>query len=1154
MAERRNLQQQVKDIFFRKNLERQARNVRLNVTNAQLRQFIADAVARPVLNNQQYQANQQRIQAEQQRVQEIEGLRERLNHGVGSFNRLEAMGYHFTPADVERLFQNAGQKIALNITFEGGRTVYMTFTRRNLELVRGIMINRRYIAHEDEEGSDQWTQFIDIPIERFQLVEIRNPRANNIDVRRGDEAFFRYLNTTDIPLERYQIYTLESQTQKNDDKVREEEECCLLFVLNEYITIAQMKELKFAMKSLTTNISLSDMEKVAQIIKKQIQVIHYDEKSKRNRCQLRYGKKFEEVIEMAQFKNHFFIMEDTPYTSYYIEHHDEIEAFIKEHPLEADKDKRLLNRFTAGKYYSHKPKLMTSLDLVVELFKQDKFTSYNVSQNPCNNYEVVPSLENIEENQKIFRPEDDEDEDEDEEEEKHVKEEDLYIFGDCESDVSKTRLEVEGKEEVQVLRHEMIAFGWSCNGFYEKVVYKTNQDEFAEAISNALAKTCYRHGVRKTGKKQNKKVIIFFHNVKYDSSLFQDMFYSNNEVKKDNTLYSKTYFINYGLKVEFRDSYKHFGGRLADASKTFGLCITKQEAINYTFHTKENISKNELVKTTDYMTGLKESDKPIFLANMKEGDFEYNGEEFNASKYYLYYLKHDVQVLEQAMKKYRELIFDITGLDAYQSLTISSIGYKYATKEGCFDGLAHVKGCLREFIQKSIKGGRVYVNPKYQCSEVFSKEEGEGGEDFDGVSVYPSSMERLCKEFGLPKGLIKKGLETSKAYYDSKDWYMVRVLVKKINKAQQIPCISMVVKTEKKEMVDGKEKKKTISNLRYLNELPCATEFYLDKTTLEDWITYHEIDYEIIEGVYWDEGFNTKLGQVIRHLHEERCKYKKTNVPKANMIKLIMNSIYGKTGMRSSETQTKWKKLTEYEKYIYDYYGTISEWEVNKFNVKITQRIFDTSYSLNYVASSILSMSKRIMNEVFSTMDENKMPVFYTDTDSIHMLAKHVGELGQAYNDKYGRELIGKNLGQFHTDFSMKKNSDGSDKYKDVISVKHIPIRPKIYFDLLQGTNILTGEIEYDTHCRIKGITQAGVNHQVDTRMKENKKLNRLQATEQLFHDIKDGKRVDFIMNPTDHDVCFEYDMKGVKTRKTGWVRSIKLGSVDVESDHEELF
>ena len=69
----------------------------------------------------------------------------------------------------------------------------------------------------------------------------------------------------------------------------------------------------------------------------------------------------------------------------------------------------------------------------------------------------------------------------------------------------------------------------------------------------------------------------------------------------------------------------------------------------------------------------------------------------------------------------------------------------------------------------------------------------------------------------------------------------------------------------------------------------------------------------------------------------------------------------------------------------------------------------------------ILAMSKRIMNEVMTLAEDLKINVYYQDTDSLHIESDKLEELRTVFKNKYNRELIGKNLGQFHSDFESSK-------------------------------------------------------------------------------------------------------------------------------------
>ena len=71
--------------------------------------------------------------------------------------------------------------------------------------------------------------------------------------------------------------------------------------------------------------------------------------------------------------------------------------------------------------------------------------------------------------------------------------------------------------------------------------------------------------------------------------------------------------------------------------------------------------------------------------------------------------------------------------------------------------------------------------------------------------------------------------------------------------------------------------------------------------------------------------------------------------------------------------------------------------------------------------------------------------------------------LGWAFKEKYGRELIGKMMGQFHSDFDL----DGS--VGDIHAIDSIFLGKKCYVDKLQGFDTDGNEIN-DYHIRMKGV------------------------------------------------------------------------------------
>ena len=77
---------------------------------------------------------------------------------------------------------------------------------------------------------------------------------------------------------------------------------------------------------------------------------------------------------------------------------------------------------------------------------------------------------------------------------------------------------------------------------------------------------------------------------------------------------------------------------------------------------------------------------------------------------------------------------------------------------------------------------------------------------------------------------------------------------------------------------------------------------YIDKTGLEDALEFMEIEYEYIDGYFFNQGFNPKIKEVIQHLFNSRLKYKKLENPIQEVFKLLMNSAYGITLLKEIET------------------------------------------------------------------------------------------------------------------------------------------------------------------------------------------------------------------------------------------------------------
>jgi hypothetical protein len=337
----------------------------------------------------------------------------------------------------------------------------------------------------------------------------------------------------------------------------------------------------------------------------------------------------------------------------------------------------------------------------------------------------------------------------------------------------------------------------------------------------------------------------------------------------------------------------------------------KKEAINYKYYCRG--PRNRLVSVREYSetkSFASEEDRIVFeervLDNLKsclEVDIVTDEEgtlRFHPWQYYAYYLKYDVIVLAASLCVYQRDFRSLTdGIDPLQSLSVSSLISKVCKQNGCFDGVLPVSSILRKFLEQSVYGGRVCVNPDYELRRV------DGTLQYlDGVSLYPSALVELSKSIGLPTGKAKL-LEPGEDPFQYPH-FTVQVRITAARKSQasgiQFLCKRPTKKTTdnvaEREEEEDKEEEEVTEGLQYVGEfeillgdepIVCV----VDCITLEDYIEFHQIEYTVLQGVYWDGEPNRKWGNVIQDWFNLRLRYKQTgNKGMDTLLKLGMNSAY----------------------------------------------------------------------------------------------------------------------------------------------------------------------------------------------------------------------------------------------------------------------
>ena len=173
-------------------------------------------------------------------------------------------------------------------------------------------------------------------------------------------------------------------------------------------------------------------------------------------------------------------------------------------------------------------------------------------------------------------------------------------------------------------------------------------------------------------------------------------------------------------------------------------------------------------------------------------------------------------------------------------------------------------------------------------------------------------------------------------------------------------------------------------------------------------------------------------------------------------------------------------------------------------------------------------MSKRIMNKVFSSAFDIGVKIYYQDTDSIHLNYDDVDKVVKRYKEKYGLDLVGEDLGNFHIDFSMDKSNS------EIYAVESLFLGKKTYIDILESTD-KDGKTINSEHIRMKGIPTPCIKYYA-----QQKGITVLDVYKKLFK----NKTIKFdLTNDNTKFVCRnnkEYTIPSVSdfTRKCQYIRN----------------
>ena len=862
-------------------------------------------------------------------------------------------------------------------------------------------------------------------------------------------AFFGFNHKLEgIDLSRYQLYTKHEEEEMYDDVY--DENCLCHALKNADIDVTPIKHLVR-----NRHIPHKDLKVIAQTLNIYITLRYIKDEKKKNH----YGDTSLKEIKIGNINNHYFLIEPTDYTSYSIKNFNEV------------KDKENFNKIVSIKKYNKKGepnytrknnRNIDSYNLIKILYEnKDEYLEpikYHHNLYKSIYHEKVKEFGSLEYKEELNTQENPKPRE-------SIGENLKTIFFDYETTTARNDgTEVYHKPYCLFSDIHKKGFWGEDSGkvFLNDICDKYGIDKNSEAEEEVRYKdpetgeTSYY--VKKSVElmmKGKKYVTLIAHNCGYDFRfLMKHLFYNLDTIEKNNGLMTASclyYYKNKVIHIKLRDSLKMINMPLSKFGSCFNL-KNEKEIMPYTLFTEENVNKIHISKKICLSHVKKEKlCEKEFMNNCKKWGCINDDDTINILKYSGKYCYMDCLTLRDGYNTFSRLVREATGQDINNYISLASMSNDYLIRQGCYEGVNMISGVPRHFIQKCVVGGRTMTADNKKHRKMNCKIS-----DFDAVSLYPSAMNRM-------RGFLKGSPKVIKNFNDIKntaDGYFIQLLVKKVNKKYHFPLASILTD-------------KGIRN--FTNDLEGEI-IYLDKTGLEDVTKFMKIEYEFIKGYYYDEGVNDKIKDTMRHLFNQRLKYKKEKNPIQMVFKELMNSSYGKSFMKPIDSDKEYIQVKKVDDYINLHYNSIKTMVLcdNKKLFKVEKiKSIDTHFNNVHCGVEILSMSKRIMNEVMTLAEDLNYQMYITDTDSIHIDSDNVKPLGDEFKKRYNRDLIGKDMGQFHTDFDM----EGA--YDEIHAIDSVFLGKKCYCDRLKSKDKKGNDI-YDYHVRMKGIPNDCIIHKAN--------------------------------------------------------------------------
>ena len=986
---------------------------------------------------------------------------------------------------------------------------FITLNQDNLARYRNMFNNDQFYWGGEYEYVQQFVMNA-LNSGMIEFMELRNPDGPR---RRGPAGgtWFKYRHKIGrgADLKDLQIYHIRDTLSVEDD-------CCFIHSLKQAgISTEKLNMMRSYVRK--RNITLKSVKRICEIFNIHVTVRRIEDGSNL----LRYGNREETQIQLGLIDDHYFHIRPTLFTSYCLDNYSQIVGLERFNEIRGFKDgrpRRSKDRFINS--YDLVKSLLKNKDELLELIPQEELFGTHY-------FNTSSSIKNI----------------------------DIFDWGEFQ----KPNIYYKKDDEDEYI-NVYFDFETRTNGTHQEYLVR------ADVFPNK----CY------TGEDCGKKMLLDLHywkprnhfrliacNAAYDLRFLLKYLSRPNLLERGKMLLRGHACFYYNATSSYdviiQCAYALIPMPLRDYGKSFDLPVHK-EIIPYNLYNVEGNIEKRYLSREECIEGVKKQYKSMFIGKVQtELDkfcgvhayinlFEDNCRNWNCInengdidiiEYSSRYCQMDCEVLKQGYVKFKEWIGLICGLNIDNYVSLPQLANDYLKKEKVYDKVYMVSGVVREFCYGAMVGGRTMLrnNEMYDTNEFEDRFKGVLLNDLDAVSLYASAMIRLG---GFCKGVAKVIPDLDWCVLKDLDLYIVEIQIFNIPKKYPFSLLS----------------KKGENGVRCFDDKVDYDEYVtIDKIALEDLINFCEmkpdIDFKVIRGYYWNKGRNNRLGVVIQHLVDVRKEQKALGNPIQLVYKLLSNSAYGKTLLKPIEYDTTYLnappvddngdplEFTEFadrfknkgttdklNNYVMKNYNEIYNITPlpNKRDFKIKKyKAIDTHYNSCHCGIEVLSMSKRIMNEVLCLAHNIGVMVYYQDTDSMHIENDKIPLLEKAFYDKYNRELVGTDVGQFHCDFDSKICKG------NLVSIRSIGLGKKCYIDVLKGDK--SGDA-IDYHIRMKGISLDAILYYC-----EQNKIN----PEQLYEKLYDGEEITFDLLCGGSRVNFEF-MDNMEVRsKMDFTRRIKF-------------